>query len=495
MKIACVDKTASDRLNLQEFLERTLEDNREFIGYYRLADIIPLSKDELFLSSSIDAVAIGPAYSLDDALMFVRQLRDAEPNSPVFIFLHADYFSVTNLQRFERFKVEVFRDDEYGPRLANFLLGLVSKQVTRELGKLIVVDGAKGGVGVTSVVSGLAHAAQSNGQSSVVIDLSPSASLLRYCSTERWQSSEYTSLLVDRPRVSTDALEKLLVIAPNEIHFLLPPAGGAEVRELWLRDQNSFEVTLEIVTRLCEHYDVVIADLSRAEGILPFALISRADTRLLVTSNEAASVHLLGLRLPEFADIPGRSEIVAVVNELNESGLSLEDITAYLRARTKRLDISWLNHTIPHDVRARFWMGTTNSFYTEARRGTQKALESALHRICGGEVGVAEVLPEQSNNPLRRLAESVNIVRKPRLFSTRYLPAPPKSSNDVSVEILKRNADSLDFDFEPPRLIANNSGSIALESLLLFAAGMAAAIIALPELLSAMQIYMGGFTE
>lgn len=493
MKIACVDKSASDRLNLQEFLERTLEDNREFVGYSRLADFSPISKDELLLSNNIDAIAIGPAYTIDDALLLVRQLRDSSSNIPIFAFLDADSFTVTNLQRFERFEVETFRDDEFGPRLANYLLSLVSRQVTRDLGKLIVIDGAKGGIGVTSLASGLAHAAHAAGQSSVILDLSPSASLLRYCSTERWQSSEFTSLLVDKSKISTDTLEKLIVVAPNGIHFLLPPAGGTEVRELWLRDQSSFELTLDIVSRLCEHYDVVIVDLARAEGILPFALLSRADSRLIVTSNEAASVHLLGLRLPEFADIPGRSETVAVVNEFNESGLSLEDISAYLRSRARKLEFSCLSHTIPHDSRARFWMGTSNSFYTEAKRPTQRALEAALLRSCGRQDVSTGGNPDDKVSPFKRIAETVTAVRRPRLFSTRYLPAPQYEEAPDASSIPISSED--EFDFELPRLIVNNQGSMSMETLLMFAAGAMAALIAVPELIAAMQIYLGGFTE
>ena len=502
MKIACVDKTASSRLELQTFLERTLEDNREFLGYSRLAVFVPVSREELLHSSYIDAVIIGPRFTLDEALLLVRQLKESETGLSILVFVDEELFTVNNLQRFERFQVEVFSCDDCGPRFVNQLLGIVSQRVATELGKLIVVDGAKGGVGVTSIVSGLAHAAHAAGQSSIVVDLSPAAALLRYCSTERWQSSEYTSLLVDSSKIAPEMIDKLIVTAPNGIDFLLPPAGGTEVRELWLREHHSFEATLEIVTLLCERYDSVIVDLAGAEGILPFALLSRADVRLIVTSNEAASVHLLGLRLAEFADVPGRSEIVAAVNEFNEAGLSHEDIIGYLRSKAKRLDISWLSHSIPHDDRARFWMGTSNSFYTEARKQTRRALESALSRLLG-KTSPAEELSYADDSGFKRLVGSFHQGRKLRLRIPRYLSLPPGSSVEEDHAVIPQVATATstardietDFDFEQPRLIGNNSGSFTLESLLMFAGAAAVAIAVVPELLASMQIYLRGFSE
>src|SRR5690606_22564367 len=116
-------------------------------------------------------------------------------------------------------------------------------------------QGVKGGVGTTSIVSGLAHAAEANNLSSIVFDLSASSALLHYVSAPKWHSADYSTLLTEKLIPDRTLVDKLTTTAPNGMKLLLPPSGGGEIREMLLRDPNRFEISLAIVDILRASYD------------------------------------------------------------------------------------------------------------------------------------------------------------------------------------------------------------------------------------------------
>jgi len=380
VKIACVDKTASDRLQLQKFVDDAYEECRSAIGHLALPQSIPCTKEDLLFGSRPDAAILGAGWSLEESYLCCRDVRQHFPELPLYVILSPANFSLRALRRFENVCSEVLTQDEPPVRFVHRLLSH-ENQNERKRGKLLFVQGVKGGVGATSIACGLAHAAQTAGHDAVIVDLSPESAVAHYLTAERWQSADYASLVVDQLAPDLHLVNKLLTRAPNGLSLLLPPSGGTEVRELWLRDPKRFELTLHVIELLKEQFDVVIVDAARTEGILPFALLARADARLLVTSNEAAAVHLLTQSIHQLAELPGQKLSRVLINLSLERGLKKADILAFLPP-IETLPAGFCDlPPLALDTAARHWIGSGNTIYTEGSRTTQATLEEVFNSL------------------------------------------------------------------------------------------------------------------
>ncbi|MCB0323379.1 MAG: hypothetical protein KDD69_07385 [Bdellovibrionales bacterium] len=425
MRIACLDSTASERLVLQQLLEESLAECRTSVGHLLLLEAYPASKEELFVNAPPDGIALGPSLGIEQALHHCRELQKAFPEAKLLVFLPSADYTLRTLRRFERFDATVFTTEEPPVRIVHTLCSIASERAERGKGKLVTVHGVKGGVGATSIVSGLAHSAEVFGERAVVIDLSARGVFSFYMGAARLHSPDYASLLVEGEAPERRFVERCLTTAPNGITVLLPPAGGTEVRELWLRDVSRFEATLALVDLLKASFDLVLVDMANAEGVLPFALACRADSRLLVSSNDPASVHLLGLELASLAEAPGDGPLYVVVNRLLERGLTEEDVLDFIFCQKRFESHMARPGAIPFDVRGRNWIGSRNSFYTESSPQTQSALEHCYRVLTRPndyqEERVERSLLEQLF-PMRALRASSANRKKPAPL--RALPSP-----------------------------------------------------------------------
>ena len=450
MRIACIDSNASAKVNLQRRFDKAFESCRESVGHIAAASPYPASKEEVVLSNSPDIIALGSELSIEESFSFARELRSAFPRTPILVFLQPKYYSLRALRRFENYADEVLSTEDKDIRLVHLISTLDVSRKKQVDGKLVFVTGVKGGVGTTSIVSGLAHAAEAVGLSAVVLDLSVQGALVQYMASQRWQSPDYAAALSDSLTPDDALLDKLLTTAPNGINLLLPPSGGSDIRELWLRDAERFEISLGLLDILKERFDVVLVDHASSEGILPFAISSSADSICVVTSNDPASAHLLSGRLFEVTSLPGNSNVQILINNLEANSLTKEDIVDFLYANEQFEDYMSLSEPLTFDPRGKNWIGTGNTFYTESSETNQNLLEDCL-QILLLNPDEAEARSSKPGRKLfsgiKRLADRIIKTKANKVSSPKALPfiAPKKDFEENSVEYLAKGDNQLSF--------------------------------------------------
>jgi len=410
MKIACIDKTAAERIKLQRFIDGAYQSCRSSVGHLSNVATIPASRDEVLLNTPPNVVAVGPGFTPEEAYLTAREIRGTHANVPIIVVLADESYTLRTLKRFERVADEVVTSSEQPIRLIHKISTFGGEVRTHKAGRIVVVEGVKGGVGSTSIVSGLAHAANALGKEALVVDLSPASALIHYMAADRWQSPDYAAYLSDRIVPEWNSVQRCITEAPNGVRLLLPPAGGTDVRELWLRDRESFEITLSMLDLLRERFDVILIDLAGAEGVLNFALHARADARLLVTSNDPASVHLLNNRLNMLAQAPGDSPLNILLNMTLERGLTKEDLLDFLVVNENFEESMAALKPIQYDSRGASWIGTGNTFYTESSKSTQRILEQTLSHLLGE-------LQQEVSVPLSRISRGGLLEAMKRLTS------------------------------------------------------------------------------
>jgi cellulose biosynthesis protein BcsQ len=396
MRISCIDATAQDRLALKQKLEAAFNSYRGLIGHIETISIVPTSVEEATVQRHPDICVIGPGFNADQAASVCLTLKahfgrgranqttggseiPVLPQVPIFVFVPGPVHDLRILRRFEQLATELFRSDEPPARLVHKLLSS-AKAASVRTGRTVTIKGVKGGVGATSIAGALAHAAQALGKSAILIDLSPSGSLAVYSGAQRSSSGEFATLLQDNRPLDHRAIMRASITAPNGLNILLPPGLGGEIRGLWLHDSSRFELTLDAIDYLERQFDLVIVDIACAEGILPYALQSRASSRLLVSADEPASVHLLARGLDELRQIPGAGRTNLILNSVARGGLSTRDIVDFLSINEWFESGRYSVAEIPFDSRGRDWIGTGNSFYTESSRSTRRKIEQVLRQ-------------------------------------------------------------------------------------------------------------------
>jgi len=462
MLFLCVERSAGERLLLQKTLENALVECRSGVGHLPNLEFIPASKEEaLFRIGSQQkgeplrdnrnrelTIIFGPGISPEDLTKVATEIRENNSEISLFAILPSQLLSLRNLRKFERLRISTLSDSDSSSRIVHALLSAKESSASQPRGKLISVVGVKGGVGASSVVSGLAHAAHAEGKSALIVDLSPEGALLHYLNTQRWHSSDYRAVLTDGVVPSKSTLERSTVRAPNGIELLLPPSGGNEIREKWLRDPATLDLNTSLVELALESYDIVIVDISHSEGIFPFALEARADQTIFASSNDPAAIHLLNLRLQKLSLAPNQDRVTIVVSLVSESSLGAEDLSEILD-----LDGAAKFFTLARDKRAAAWIGTGNSLFTEGG----KTLQDSLIAITRSLLGIKQNTPKETTEKIG--AKLLRHLKRPKSNPRRALshPALPEPAIQLTFEGDEQPFILDEIDYQPPQRILNKA--------------------------------------
>lgn len=455
MRIACIDRSAEQRLSLQKFLDEAFSTCSSSATHLSFSHTYSASAQEAVVNTPPQLIVIGPSFSIEEAFVVCKDLRHAHNNVPIFLFLSCENFTLRALSRFDQLANEIFSIDEPPIRIIHKVFLYCSQPMNKKNGMLWTVNGAKGGVGTTSIVSGLAHAALCRGQKIVVMDLSATNAFACYLGANRLQSSEYATILSESLTPDEILVQRCLVTVPNGISIILSPSGGREIREQWLRDTIRYEVSIKIVDILLDLFNIVIVDIASAEGLLPFALNCRADKRLLISSNDPSSVHLLNTRLFQLAESQGSGEIKILLNLLNERSLSKEDILDFLSCNQYFHKHMLFPISVPYDKNAKNWIGTGNSFYIEGNNKLQKVLDKITDSLCRREEPLKKTTGASFWHKLKRLIKYTKLEK--RVSNSNCSDSQRISSSLNSVGITTSEAMNPDFVYQPPKLVVNSN--------------------------------------
>lgn len=393
MKLACIDKSASARLSLQQQVVTALDSARAIYGHVNLFEVYVSQLVDMEYSASPRAVFIGSSFSVDESLHVCREVRRISPQTPIVVVLSEENLSLVSLQEFRLVSDAVLSVSDSPSRFMHAILEVTRTPKTTP-GLVCVVDGVKGGVGATSVVCGVGHALQAVGKKALLVDLNRHSAIATYLGAEQLRSAKLAGALADNRTPSHELLVNCITDTPSGLSLLLPPTGYTESHEIWLHRSASVDFFLDAITVLRHHFDVLVFDIGGASGVVPFALIANADKRVLVSTNDYASIHLLASNLEEHFSMPGNAEVLVALNLIHQRGLSAGDISDYLAIRVPAIAKKLSYLTLPADKGAQSWIGSYNTPYTEGSRVMQEAL---CHLACR----VANIPAEQRSGGIR----------------------------------------------------------------------------------------------
>ena len=404
MNIACLDSNAQARINLQKLIEGCFDKCRESTGHLLAHKIYPISFQELLLSSSTDVVILGPELTSEHMVSYIGEINKKLPDARILVLLKESSLSLISLKRFEELASAVLTEADSPIKILHAIESLKNKSPVSD-SKIIYFSGTKGGVGTTSLCTAFAHAAQNLKKKTLLVDLSTYSNLSTYLRTSRSSSTEFASYLLDslenRVSLSENLVLKMIEISPCGLELLLPPSTKRDIRDIWLRDPNVLDQNLAIFEILKSIYDIIIIDGASAEGIFPFSLISRSDHVLVTSTSAPASIHLLSKLLEELSHVPGKQDIQVIINSTSKSELQVKDIKNLIKLKVDLSEIVFHQKAISFESRAKDWIGTGNSFYTEANNSSQELFDKFLVSILEKKESKQELLDleDKKRNP------------------------------------------------------------------------------------------------
>lgn len=383
MKIACIDKTAAGRDYLLAQVRAWLVAERQVIGHISRFEFFVIAPETVSFSEHIDLAILGSGLEPEVSARLVEQLELREDVAAVYVLLSSKAFSFENLQLYSQSCAEVFNEEKDQLRFLSRLCAARVKNRKSSKGRLCTFFAAKGGVGLTTVVTALAHAAQDRGQTALVVDLSRNSDIACSLSFAKKFSPELSGFLQQRCQLSPQELKTCVQTAENGINIILPPAGGAEIRESWLRSSETLPTTLSLIEAALAIYDYVLVDTAQSEGILPFSLAVRSDERVMVSSNEVDAIYFATQRSSLGAGHLSGRTVNLLINCRSLFGLTAGECLRYARNVTNS-EINWKElPAIPCDRSGSFWTGSRNSFFTESSKATRIALSGLLAQLSG----------------------------------------------------------------------------------------------------------------
>lgn len=452
-RIACIDARAEDRTVLRSRLEAMYARHRRGLRFGMNLELYVSSREELFLAPAPDIFVIGSGMRVDAAHSLCLELQAAYPEIPILLFLKEDSYSLRILRRFESACEEVFSDDESELRVVHAFMKYSKSVSTARSAKILNFHAAKGGVGATSIVIAIADVLSQQGKRVALIDLSKSGVIPFYLSAERWESRAFAVAIRQNTGFSEELVEDCVLRTPSGLYVVLPPAGGSEIRDVWLHDSERLEMNVALLNHLSEQFDYILVDSAHSEGLLPFALSCRASNNILLTNNEAASVHLAGQFLADVANVPGEGRVSLLFNLSTKDGLYSQDMTEFLERYAGYSEQSLITSAVPHDGRARYWIGSGESFYRTAGSRTKVALEEITAQLAG-----LESRPTQASFMQRLLRFRATRPKQAPLS----LPAPRTANGLIPASEKVESNDSLIIEslYTPPKAIDGEKAEV-----------------------------------
>lgn len=387
LTVAIVDDLAESRIRLSSEINRTFSQPGSDFHLLPRINVVPLALQELKFHARPHVVIVGPGL-IEREITTVASIRSQLPEARILALVPSDRNRIGAVEHLIRLGADDVVDAQAHGRELLTRLVLLARRVERKRGgKLLLVEGVKGGVGATSLVAGFAEVLAKESKSVVVVDGDViNRGLSRYLRA-RPLINENLQLILDGLRASTlefVAQTKCVVAVSNlEIGCVTPVSDDAQMYNAdgaWIRH---FMSTIEA---LDEASDYVIVDIANFSGSLRDALYRAADGVVLVASQDPACLPATIDRVKSATGVLSpETPIVILRNERDRDGISLGVWEKELQRISGVENVKVAPRAIPYSAAASRW---PVSGFTLASLGSKQmtaAIEQAVLLVTGGE--------------------------------------------------------------------------------------------------------------
>lgn len=405
IRIAVVDSSAESRGRILDQLDSFLRSDLSEQQLLPRVNLKPISPQELKFNAAPDVCLIGPELVRSD-MAEISRIKKLFPGTPLLVWLNQELSNLNTIEQVARQGADdVLTHDATPQYFFRRLLLLSRKAVHQSSGKLVLVDGGKGGVGVTTVVAAMAELATAAGKKVVVVDCDFETQDLSRFLQARPFVNENLRLLFDEERaVSEESVDQCLSPVWQDelaLRCMAPVIDGDDLYDPRSRLPRTFLSVLEV---LDSTNDLVIVDIGCARSTLQKMLYRVADKLIFVVNDDPASLYASVDKLTRArTQLSAGAQLCVVENCVGLSGLGNKLLRKEF-SRAARLDANhWSPEPIPFCKLGQRWPGSGATFFSQAKAAASRAYEKlalALSVVEGSDAkrGLAKLFGRFSRN-------------------------------------------------------------------------------------------------
>ncbi len=361
-----LDRSAEARQQLHALITKLTRSNIPEQSFLPKISLRVLSPNELRLHGLPDLCIVGHEI-IGRGLAEVSGIRKTLPDAAILAVLPEGTTSLTFIEQVIRLGADdVMLPDISAQEFFQKILVLSRRTAKQKSGKLIVVDGAKGGVGVTSIAAGLAESLVDPEKHVCVIDLDfESQALSRFMQVRPFINENLELILREDRSTSQEFIEQALVpVYDGDSSFLcMPPVPESDA--LYDSKSNYSRNLIAVLEVLDALFDYVVIDTGNARGAMIQSLYHVADKVIFVINNDPASLYCSTQRLARLKGyMAPDAQLVVLENGTNRGGLH----NSYLKeefTRTLNLEADSWAEPLPHCKLGAGWPGSGGAMYSQ----------------------------------------------------------------------------------------------------------------------------------
>lgn len=406
-----VELSAEARTKIVEEINGYFSSDLNLLSFLPRINVRPLSLDELKFNSAPDIILVGEEVVKGD-LSEISKIRRLFPTAAILVRITSGFDSLPVIEQLARLGADdVIKPSTQPEEFLKKLILLSRNGSKTKSGKLIVVEGGKGGVGVTSIACGFAEALVSFGKKVCLVDLDfETQDLSRFLQARPFVNENLSLLFSGQRPIIQEAVEHCInqVWADSDSLFVMSPPADCD--ELYDSKSSCARSLISVLEVLDSMFDVVIVDSSSSRGAMRKSLCRVADDLIFVASNDAASLFSSVDRLSKaISDLSPGCKVVVVENRVALGGLPSKMLFQEL-TRASKIPIDEISSTsVSYSKSGSTWPGSGGTLYSQG--GEMQSLR---------DIGVAlGLMPENASRnrfaikPLE-LFESVFVRRRVR---------------------------------------------------------------------------------
>ena len=441
--IFVADTSAHARNRLIVTLESHFKDQASELQFLPRFHLKPITLDELKFNAAPEILLVGPELLANDMVEIAR-IRKELPNTIILACPAPQLTNLTSIEHLVRLGVDdVCPFDAASAEFVRKLIIASRRRSIRRAGVLIIIDSAKGGIGVTSITAGLADSLAGRDKKVCVVDLDAhSQDLSRFLQARPFLNENLQLLVENRRPISEEHVEQCIseVATASSIIRCVPPPP--EHDDLYNPSSSYPRTLLSVVEVLDSLHDYVIVDVGSAIPAVKRLLHRVADFVLFLTSNDPASVFSAVDALTRIsASLNPEAKLLVVENSAQSHGLKEEYLRDTILSATKLPREIWLKRSFPFARDAALWPASGATLYSLGSRELKRSFDT-LTRKLGVELGESSagvlsftqrflnaMRASRSKSPLKStLAQTISLPSDSTTAQQLTLPSAPHSA-------------------------------------------------------------------
>lgn len=382
LRIAVIDNSAESRSRIASEMQSLLSQNDASFDFLPQISIKPVTLQELKFQTPPDVCVIGEGIILSEPAE-VSNLRSMLPNAAILARIPDLAGRLSLVEQLVRLGADdVLTGELSAMGLAQKLIVLSRRSQHAHRGKLIIVDSAKGGTGVTSIAAGLAEALVERGKKVALLDLDFETQDLSRFLQARPFINENLQMIFDRQcPVTEESVQQCLVQVWQDAElFCMPPVGESE--QLYDVRAGHARTLLSVLEVLDSQFDCVVADMAGARGALPATLYRAADALVMVVNNDPATLYASVDKVSRLkSGVAAVADLVLLENASSKNGLPTRLLRQEFNRAARIEDASWADAAIPACRDGGKWPGSGKTIFSQGGDPLSRSFGTLLSRL------------------------------------------------------------------------------------------------------------------